>query len=852
MAKIKNSLIFIIIVMAFSFKAYSQPGKQKKGVTITSYILRDRAVILDSLVMKKLMYFSFKTPYPLSAIRGGAAAGKLSHGGEVIARDTAYFFDEAAGNLGFSLPYDIPGGIYHLDIKILDKKGKLLDSFSNDYNRKELKPYFKRTIHFWDFTTPYAHLDCYGYGDVTYHFKSKKELTGIHSLGISARATTGSSLPGVVELQLNGISLGEFELPGGGTPDTVANWQVKGGDTPSGLTIREGGNQLSFILKPNKGQGEGLRIYSTKNSADPKFGKAIPITLSVSSGAPLKQTVFTIPVWGVEGEHISSNLTTPGQEEFIQEMPEKEEHPLPLSSKDIKKGYVVFSRNFQRYTYPWTIPAEKERVDSLNMVMGQNDFEPLTFSIYPIRYLGDTRVTVSDLVGPGGRVIPQGDIQVYVVKTIKQRSGTGTYKLVPRLLDRIKHTDIPISYTTRFWLTIHAGSATLPGKYSGLIHINSEKEGASTIQLTVEVLPIKLEPVPGIAYSMLLSYEFFELESKNWTAEEREKIYRDGVNVFRDYKNHGMSTVDVASPFYFQWNKDGTPRMEHFKAMVKAAKEVGFDKPIYWYFAHYVQAAKGMHPGGVRNYDPKVHLKRAKFLVELAFKLDKELNGPPIRFNPIDEPRIASRQKIAIDLFREIKEVPGTIIMSTTNIGGKLLDIENEGHKFLEMLPPGVKERHSERKVWEYNNASAQSFNPAYSRYIYGYYTWRQDLDGMNTWGPGTTENSRGNPFEDLDSKYSDYFIFYPHVGGPLPTPNWEAVREGIDDIRYVYQLEKLCKEKATERPEEVAAAEKFLDGVRALCDFETRSIVNDFGDWTPERFDSIRGEVISWILKLK
>jgi len=122
----------------------------------------------------------------------------------------------------------------------------------------------------------------------------------------------------------------------------------------------------------------------------------------------------------------------------------------------------------------------------------------------------------------------------------------------------------------------------------------------------------------------------------------------------------------------------------------------------------------------------------------------------------------------------------------------------------------------------------------------------------MNSWGPGTTENSRGNPFEDLDSEYSDYFIFFPHVDGPLPTPNWEALREGIDDIRYVYQLEKLCREKSAEHPEEVAAAEKFLDEVRALCDFDDKNIINDFGDWTPERFDSIRSKVISWIIKLK
>ncbi len=69
------------------------------------------------------------------------------------------------------------------------------------------------------------------------------------------------------------------------------------------------------------------------------------------------------------------------------------------------------------------------------------------------------------------------------------------------------------------------------------------------------------------------------------------------MNIFRDYKNHGMSNVAVASPFYFQWNKDGTPKMEHFKAMIRGAKELGFTDPIYWYFGHYIQTAKGQHPG---------------------------------------------------------------------------------------------------------------------------------------------------------------------------------------------------------------------------------------------------------------
>jgi hypothetical protein len=842
----------ILLMIAYSSNAFGQETGLRKTITVPSYLLRDRAIVLDSLVMRKMMYVSFKSSLPLSKIRGGAAFGQLSHEDGLMSYDTAYLFDEAAGNLGFSLPYRIPEGPYHLDIKIINSKGKVLDTYSGDYDRSELGPYFRRSIQFWDFTTPYAHLDCRGYGNISYHFSSKKRLTGLQSLGISARMSTGNDLPGAIEVELNGIPLGDFNLPGGNAPKTPIEWGLHDDDIPPDLAIQKGENQLSFILKPGTGSSEGLRIYATRNSSDPDIEEAVPITLKLSTGMPSKQTVFTIPVWGGEGEHISSSLAIPPPEYFTQQLSGMEQLPLPLNHKDVQKGYVVFSRDFQRYVYPWTIPAEKDRVTSLHITTGQNDFEPLTFSIYPIRDLGDVRISVSDLAGTGGNMIPSQDIQIHVVKTMKKRSGSGgEYQLVPRLLDRANHTYIPMGYSTRFWLTLHADSTTLPGIYSGFIRMNAEKEDSSTIPLTVEVLPVRLEPVPGIEYSMCMSYEFFELESKDWTAREREEIYRDGVDIFRDYKNHGMSTVCVASPFYFQWNKDGTPPMEHFKAMIRGAKELGFTNPVYWYFGHYIQTAKGQHPGNVRLYDPRVHLKRARFLVETALELNQQLDGPPLFFMPIDEPRIASRKKIALEVFQEIKKVPGATIMSTTDIGGKNLDIEYNSERLSKPLPPGEKKRGWDRKVCEYNNTAIQSLNPAYSRYIYGYYTWRQDLDGMSSWGPGTTQNSRGDPFEDLDNPFSDWFIFFPHPGGPLPTPNWEALREGIDDIRFIYQLEKLCRQKSEEHPEEVAMAEQFLDDIRGMCDFDDREIAEDFGDWTPERFDSIRKQVVSWIIKL-
>jgi hypothetical protein len=854
MKKTLYKSIVLMILCSISCIASGQKKYPQSGITILSYLLRDRAVVIDSMVLRKCMYVAFKTIHPLSEIKGGAAMGTLSHDGEVFSRDTTWLYDEAAGNLGFNLPYVIPEGTYRLEIKIINKGGKLLDSYEEDYDRSDLKPYFNREIAFWDFTTPYAHLECSGYGIINYHFNNNKSFSDLKGIEVSARMNSDNDLPGLTEVLLNGTSLGKFNLPAGDPIKTIVKWQTENPEILKEVSLRQGENELSFVMKPESGsKGMGMRIFSHKNSTDQSIGGEMPITLTLNSGSPLQKTTFPISVWGEEGEHITSKFSIPAPDKYTRVMAMKDESILQLNRDDVSQGYVLFTRNFLRFVYPWTIPGEAERITMLNVKMSRNDFEPVTIGIYPIRDLGKVKISVSDLAGPSGKIIPSGNVLVQLTRIMKIRNGDGNnYQMIPRLLERVDNAEIPISYTTRFWLTVHADSLTIPGNYSGIIHIDSENETAKAIPLTVEVLPVTLESVPDIDYSMCLSYEFFELESKEWSLAQKEKIYQDGVNSFRDYINHGLSTVVVSSPYYFQWNRNGTPRMEHYNAMIRAAIEVGFTRPVFWYFGHYVQAAKGQHPGNIRLYDPDIHPTRARFLAETALKTSRELHGPPVYFMPIDEPRIAQRKEITLELFREIKKIPGAKIMCTTDIGGKLLDIENDSQVDRKPLGPGEKVRKSDRKVWEYNNSAIDCMNPCYSRYIYGYYTWRQNLNGMNSWGPATTENSRGNPYEDLDHEYSDYAITYPHAGGPLATPNWEALREGIDDIRYVYQLEKLCLNKAGTNPEQVAKAEKFLDEIRSKCDFDDRSIMNEYGNWPPEQFDSLRSQVIDWIIKLK
>jgi hypothetical protein len=94
-------------------------------------------------------------------------------------------------------------------------------------------------------------------------------------------------------------------------------------------------------------------------------------------------------------------------------------------------------------------------------------------------------------------------------------------------------------------------------------------------------------------------------------------------------------------------------------------------------------------------------------------------------------------------------------------------------------------------RYWMYDNAIALSaINPSYARYRYGFYVWKKGIDGMSTWTFQNTQNASGVP-GIADTFSREVFLSYPDPEGPLATLRWEAIREGIDDYKLIYQLEE-------------------------------------------------------------
>ena len=138
-----------------------------------------------------------------------------------------------------------------------------------------------------------------------------------------------------------------------------------------------------------------------------------------------------------------------------------------------------------------------------------------------------------------------------------------------------------------------------------------------------------------------------------------------------------------------------------------------------------------------------------------------------------------------------------------------------------------------------------------------GFFLWNSKLDGANpfSYHSGPMWTSRPDPYQDFDNRfvkgrsgaYKDHMVTLPSKEGPIPTLNYEAMREGIDDLRYLELLDKLISELEA-------------NGDNRSTDYRTRfnqrltpfMDVEHYKEFTPQMFDQVRSEVITDILSLQ
>ena len=134
--------------------------------------------------------------------------------------------------------------------------------------------------------------------------------------------------------------------------------------------------------------------------------------------------------------------------------PPVKESPVALTPEDRARGYAVFARDHSVAVLPDSAPQHGERTAELRAFAAPGEYEPVSFSVYPLRDLGTVTVSVSDLAGAAGTSIPAAAVDVGVVRYVEISKSQTEYRYTigPGPIQPRPRAPLRTGLTTRWWL----------------------------------------------------------------------------------------------------------------------------------------------------------------------------------------------------------------------------------------------------------------------------------------------------------------------------------------------------------------------------------------------------------------
>ena len=518
------------------------------------------------------------------------------------------------------------------------------------------------------------------------------------------------------------------------------------------------------------------------------------------------------------------------------------EHPLPglggiLSAvllvaatgsafaREPPKGYDLCAEVAFRVLTADAPTAGADEGGAMSISACPGEYEPATFSIRADKHLKEVTVTASDLREDGGHVIPAANIDIRVMKVWYQGGeveGFGETKgngyrellLVPELLlkddglididaDRkrnvfrfegipsdgpdLKPVDIPADSFKQFWLTVKIPATAAPGTYSTSVTVAPDNAPAAAIELAVTVLPFALLK-PGKIYSIYhygptMFYYGSGLEGR--------------LAEFEDMRAHGLNSAGMYGYYYDTRVRETAPgRWEVDLAPLKAALDLrvkaGLTAPTMFALANYICRDTAFRR--IWTDDAGMTVENEEKLTQVIRQLEKFIKDndyPRLLYYGVDEPtgpRLARCARIC----EVIRRAGGTATTAVYDDQLADLDVPIFALPMANRLyeDPALPMQPHELRLHYWHPLE----NPGVDRFRYGVLTWRAGLDGACSYAYRHVFQS-DNPYYDESqgplnpAQGRNMMYTYPSRTGPIPTIQWEAVREGIDDVRYLATL---------------------------------------------------------------
>ncbi|MFW6155921.1 MAG: glycoside hydrolase domain-containing protein [Armatimonadota bacterium] len=528
------------------------------------------------------------------------------------------------------------------------------------------------------------------------------------------------------------------------------------------------------------------------------------------------------------------------------------EGPEPTPTADQREaGYILFAPHWMRKVFGNSVPLEGEIGAGLSAFAAPGEYEPMTLAIYPLEDPGECTLAVSDLSGPDGASISAGSIDVRIVNLWAQIPGqkgsayAEQYIVTPEALFDTPTIEVDGEDTREWWITVNVPDDAAPGQYTGTATLTPGDGPAAEVPVTFEVLPVTLREPEGYAFGM-----YWGPYRQDDMTEERIQAQLD------DMREHNMNSVALTAPATMSIGADGQYEydLEAVTELLQKLRDNGLDAPVPWIH---------QFPPLETEFGTDEHAAQVNAFVEYATAHFAERGLGEVLWYPRDEPWHGERREQCNWLLEQIKQVPGVRTYTTTQLEtaiefGPWLDVRCHTLSLSGGFDP-VAVRESAAAggdtYWWYTNACREY--PDVMRFKGGFFFYKTGATGQFYWA---YQYPRSNPIDDRDG--IDWCAAYPGETEPIPTIEWEGLREGIDDFRFVHTLEL---EIADARAGGSAAAKTLADEAEALLDEIREAAIADLqvyeelglnfhvdSIWEPETYDTYRRRIAEKIAALQ
>jgi hypothetical protein len=468
---------------------------------------------------------------------------------------------------------------------------------------------------------------------------------------------------------------------------------------------------------------------------------------------------------------------------------------------------VVFASNWLERSDHGTRPRADQVRDTISIAAAPGEYEPATISIRSDRPRQQLRIELAgDLKNDAGDRI---DAEAVTIRLADPFENWTKRNDIEQFLLRTNTVDLAENTTRRFWLTVHVPDNARPGTYRSKLVIGvptmelgpdlGRLQTIKALSLEVLVRPIRLLDAheTGMAYFMYNNTGYY---AKLPGGAETFVTPAYQKRVFEDMRSHGMTTATlyiypmVGDRFTLTDSEPGHLGFEPTMALLAETGLVASGLPVIWL--------------GAGSYEPDIWTQ--------VLDERRRRGWPEIVIYGVDEPGEEDRNKRVRDFMRKFepfREKRFNDSVRLTTALGSSQGIQTVGHYFdLWIACMGQRigetgviadaEMHR-KELWTYDCMLAP-VDAETDRYYFGVWAWASQVKGCAHWC-----------YFDAMPKLS---YVYPAEDELIPTIGWEAVREGIDDYRYLATLKRQAQ-RASEagRDDLVQGAEEVFDQARAM-----------------------------------